>query len=46
MIIGCEVIECKRFVPLPNWSELMNEGDRTFAQQDTSMEILTYYREN
>jgi len=36
-IIGCEVIECTRFVPLPNWFELMNEGERTFAQQDTNM---------
>jgi len=35
--MGCEVIECKRFIPLPNWFELMNEGDRTFAQQDTNM---------
>jgi hypothetical protein len=25
------------FVPLPNWFEWMNEGDRTFAQQDTNM---------
>jgi hypothetical protein len=36
-IIGCEVIECERFVPLPNWFELMNEGDRTFAQHVTNM---------
>jgi len=35
--MGCEVIECKIFVPLPNWFALMNEGDITFAQKDTNM---------